>query len=259
MRHPRECHRQGRQRLLLLVICLTLTDSRAYGRITALDVTWVSDDRRGVYTDNDIATATSESHVISPGGALRERTHTCFLLAKANNRRLFRSYVVFQLDRGGVLPLLKPPQSVRLALPVVIMILSRPCGGLGPACIADDNTTGDSDKNHRGPRNSWSPCFTLPFYCSFPHSATPRLQSPICCMKDHTVPVSNQTTLAGARPLLCPPTHTSTATRRASSTRQRRHSGSSLVGRPCSRRGPWWPSCPPGLGGVVISSSHSGC
>lgn len=28
-------------------------------------------------------------------------------------------------------------------------------------------------------------------------------------MKDHTVPVSNQTTLAGARPLLCPPTHTS--------------------------------------------------
>lgn len=160
------------------MICLALTDSRAYGRITALDVTWVSDDRRGVYTDSDIAAATSGSHVIPPSGALRERTHTCFLLAKTHNRRLFRSYVVFQLDRGGVLPLLKPPQSVRLALLVVIMILSRPCGGLGPACIAHDNTTGDSDKNHRGPRNGWFLCFTLPFLLFFPTQCDSKAAEP---------------------------------------------------------------------------------
>lgn len=123
-----------------MVICLELTDSRAYRRITALDVTWVSDDRRGVYTDSGMATATSGSHVISPGGALRERPYM-LLACKDKSRLMFRSYVVFQLDRGGVLPLLKPPQSVRLALLVVIMILSRPCGGLGPACIAHDNTT----------------------------------------------------------------------------------------------------------------------
>lgn len=51
-------------------------------------------------------------------------------------------------------------------------------------------------------------------------------------MKDHTVPVSNQTTLSGARPLLCPPTHTTMAARRASSTRQHRGSGSSWWGDP---------------------------
>lgn len=38
---------------------------------------------------------------------------------------MFRSDVVFQLDQGGVLPLLKRPPSVRLALLVVIMIFSR--------------------------------------------------------------------------------------------------------------------------------------
>lgn len=51
-------------------------------------------------------------------------------------------------------------------------------------------------------------------------------------MKDHTVPVSNQTTLSGARPLWCPPTHTTMAARRASSTRQHRRSGSSWWGDP---------------------------
>lgn len=64
---------------------------------------------------------------------------------------MFRSDVVFQPDRGGVLPLLKPPQSVRLASLVVIMILSHVVR-LGPACIAHNTTqrSGDVNKNHRG-------------------------------------------------------------------------------------------------------------
>ena len=110
-----------------------------------------------------------------------------------------------------------------------------PCGGLGPACLAHDNTTGGA-ATATGIivvlETAGLLCFTFSFLLFLSHTVrTPRLQNPICCMKDHTVPVSNQTTLAGARPLLCPPTHTSTASRRASSTRQRRHSGSSLVGR----------------------------
>lgn len=124
---------------------------------------------------------------------------------------MFRSDVVFQLDRGGVLPLLKRPQSVRLALLVVIMILTwamwRTGTGLYRARQRTQRNGDDDDRNHRGPRNSW---FLMLHLFSFSSSLLPTQcdskspPSPICCMKDHTVPVSNQTTLAGARPLLCP-------------------------------------------------------
>lgn len=87
----------------------------------------------------------------------------------------------------------------------------KPCGGLGPACIAYDNApneTTTATRNHRGPSERFgfyaaalSPCLSAPTQCD-PKCAP----SPICCIKDHTVPVSNQTTLVGARPLLCPPT-----------------------------------------------------
>lgn len=206
------------------------------------------------------------SHVISPGGVSRTRTHACFLLAKARSRCMFRSDVVFQLDRGDVLPLLKPPPSVRLASLATIMILTPAMWKTGTGLHRARQHT--PTERRRRQESSWpskrlvSVSHSL-FLLFFPLSHTVRPQtdpSPICCMKDHTVPVSNQTTLSGARPLLCPPTHTSMATRRASSTRQRRHSGSSLVGRPCCRRGPWWPSCPPTGGGDGAGcGSLSGC
>lgn len=171
---------------------------------------------------------------------------------------MFRSDVVFQLDRGGVLPLLKPPQSVRLALLGRDHDFSRGAMWLDwdrPASRTTTQPTGrrQSTRIIAVSRNGWF-CYASPFFFPFLltlcrlHSATRDLQRPICCMKDHTVPVSNQTTLAGARPLLVGHTHPHTPTHiqythtpfshgwgqegRASSTRQRRHSGSSLVGRP---------------------------
>lgn len=79
------------------------------------------------------------------------------------------------------------------------MICVRPCGGLGPACITTTThpTGGDDDENHRGLETAAS---MLHFRLS--HTVRRQIPQPICCMKDHTVPVSNQTTLAGARPVL---------------------------------------------------------
>lgn len=90
---------------------------------------------------------------------------------------MFRSDVVFQLDRGGVLPLLKRPPSVRLALLVVIMILTRAMWRTGTGLYRARQRTqrdgDDDDRNHRGPRNSW---FLMLHLFSFSSSHTVRLQ-----------------------------------------------------------------------------------
>lgn len=69
--------------------------------------------------------------------------------------------------------------------------------------------------------------------CFLPTQCDSKIPQPICCMKDHTVPVSNQTAFGRrtASPQAHP--HLPGLARRASSTRLRRRSGSHLVGPPC--------------------------
>lgn len=90
---------------------------------------------------------------------------------------MFRSDVVFQLDRGGVLPLLKPPPSVRLALLVVIMILTRAMWrtgtGLYRATTTHPQRDGDDDQESSWPSKRLVSMLHLILLLFFPHSATP--------------------------------------------------------------------------------------
>lgn len=150
---------------------------------------------------------------------------------------MFRSDVVFQLDRGGVLPLLKPPPSVRLALLVAIMILTR---AMWRRDRPVSRTTTHPTGRRRRQESSWPSkrlVSMLHLILLLSSSHTVRLQTTpqpdlLHERSYRTCFEPDNPRRRTAAPVPTPPTPPMAA-RRASSTRQRRHSGSSLVGRPC--------------------------
>lgn len=165
---------------------------------------------------------------------------------------MFRSDVVFQLDHSGVQPMLKPPWSVRLALLDMIMILTRSHveDWDRPASL----TTTHPEKRRRQQESSWPSkrLVSMPHLIFLFSSHTVRLQTTpqpdllhersyrTCFEPDN--PLRRTASPVPAHPhhhgcqegIINPATSTFRLV---------------VVGRPCCRRGPWWPSCPPTGGG----------